>query len=48
MINIRSILKLKENEGLTLKKGKTTTYKTGWQVATEGVETTSPREAITQ
>jgi len=46
MINIRSILKLKENEGLTLKKGKATTYKTGWQVATEGVETTNPREAI--
>ena len=46
MINIRSILKLKENEGLTLKKGKATIYKTGWQVATEGVETTNPREAI--
>lgn len=46
MINIRSILKLKENEGLTLKKGKITTYKTGWQVATEGIETTNPREAI--
>ena len=46
MINIRSILKLKENEGLTLKKGKTKIYKTGWQVATEGIETTDPREAM--
>ena len=46
MINIRSILKLKNNDGLTLKNGKPTTYKTGWQVATEGVETKSAREAI--
>ena len=46
MINIRSILKLKENDGLTLKAGKIITYKTGWQVATEGIETTSAREAI--
>ena len=46
MINIRSILKLAENDGLTLKAGKPITYKTGWQVATEGVETTSAREAI--
>ena len=46
MINIRTILKLKENDGLTLKKGKMITYKTGYQVATEGIETTSPREAI--
>ena len=46
MINIRSILKPKENDGLTLKAGKIITYKTGWQVATEGIETTSAREAI--
>lgn len=46
MINIRSILKLKDNDGLTLKKGKAITYKTGYQVATEGIETTSAREAI--
>ena len=46
MINIRSILKLKDNEGLTLKNGKPTTYRTGWQVATDGIATTSPREAI--
>ena len=46
MINIRSIKKLRENDGLTLKAGKRITYKTGWQVATEGIETTDPREAI--
>lgn len=46
MINIRSILGLKDNDGLTLKGGKRITYKTGYQVATEGIETTSAREAI--
>lgn len=43
MINIRSIRKLKDNDGLTLKKGKIITYKTGWQVATEGIETRDAR-----
>lgn len=46
MINIRSILKLSNNDGLTLKKGKKITYKSGYQVATEGIATTDPREAI--
>ena len=46
MINIRTIRNLKENDGLTLKKGNRITYKTGWQVATEGIETKDPREAI--
>ena len=46
MPNIRSILKLKNNDGLTLKNGKPITYKTGYQVATEGIETTDPRQAI--
>ena len=46
MINIRSILKLKENDGLTLKNGNKINYKSGWQVATEGIETRDPREAI--
>lgn len=46
MINIRSILKLAENDGLTLKAGKPITYKSGWQVATEGVECHTAREAI--
>ena len=46
MINIRSILKLKNNDGLTLKNGKAIIYKSGWQVATEGIETKSAKEAI--
>lgn len=46
MINIRSILKLANNDGITLKGGKPITYKSGWQVATEGIETKNAREAI--
>lgn len=46
MINIRSILKLKNNDGLTLKHGTPITYKTGYQVATEGIECKTAREAI--
>ncbi len=46
MINIRTIRKLRNNDGLTLKKGKIITYKSGWQVATEGIETRDAREAI--
>ena len=48
MINIRTILKLKDNDGLTLKNGNAITYKTGYQVATEGIETRSARTAIIQ
>jgi len=46
MINIRTIRKLTNNDGLTLKKGRIITYKSGWQVATEGIETRDAREAI--
>lgn len=46
MINIRTIKKLKDDEGLTLKKGKVTTYKTGYQVAIYGIETLDPQIAI--
>lgn len=46
MINIRSIKKLLNNDGLTLKDGKKIIYKTGWQVATEGVEVKTAHEAI--
>ena len=46
MINIRSILKLAENDGMTLKNGNKITYKSGWQVATEGVKCKTAREAI--
>lgn len=46
MINIRSIRKLGNNDGLTLKMGKKVNYKSGWQVATEGVECKTAQEAI--
>lgn len=46
MINVRTLKKLKNNEGLTLKNGKCITYKSGWQVATEGFETTDIYEAM--
>lgn len=46
MINIRTIRKLADNDGLTLKKGVIITYKTGYQVATEGVECRTAEAAI--
>ena len=46
MINIRSIKKLQNNDGLTLKGGKPINYKSGWQVATEGVMCKDAREAM--
>ena len=46
MINIRTLKKIENNGGLTLKNGKPITYKTGWQVATEGIETKDMREAM--
>ena len=46
MINIRTLRKLTNNDGLTLKAGKPITYKTGYQVATEGIETKSQKEAM--
>lgn len=46
MINIRSIKKLVENDGLTLKKGQKIQYRSGYQVATEGIEAHTAREAI--
>lgn len=46
MINIRTIRKLQENDGLTLKKGHIITYKTGYQVADYGVEVKTAEDAI--
>lgn len=46
MINIRSIRKLQNNDGLTLKGGRAINYKSGWQVATEGIETVNINEVI--
>lgn len=39
MINIRTIRKLAENDGLTLKNGKIIRYKTGWQDAIKAIKT---------
>ena len=46
MINIRTIKKLINDDGLTLKNGKKIRYKSGWQVATEGVECATAAEAM--
>lgn len=46
MINVRTIRKLNNNDGLTLKNGKIITYKTGWQVADYGLEARTAEEAI--
>lgn len=46
MINIRTINKLNNNDGLTLRKGQPITYKSGYQVATEGIECHTARECI--
>ena len=46
MINIHTIRKLTNGDGFTLKCGKMIRYKSGWQVADYGIETTSAQEAI--
>lgn len=46
MINIRTLKRLGNNDGLTLKNGKPINYASGWQVATDGIETRSAREAM--
>lgn len=44
MLNM--IKELKNNDGLTLKKGISVSFKTGYQVATEGVECKTPEETV--
>lgn len=46
MINIRTLRKIEDNGGLTLRKGKVIVYKSGYQVATEGIETTDINQAM--
>ena len=46
MINIRTLKKLANNDGLTLKNGVAITYKSGWQVADFGEETTDIKKAM--
>ena len=45
-VTIEMLMELKNNDGMTLKGGRLITYKSGWQVATEGKETTSAVEAF--
>ena len=46
MINARTLKALKNNDGLTLKNGKKINYKSGYQVATDGVECKTFAEAM--
>lgn len=46
MIALNTLEALQENDGLTLKDGEPITYKSGWQVATEGVECRTAWEAL--
>jgi len=46
MINIRTLRKIADDGGLTLKNGQPITYKSGWQVATEGIETRDVHAAM--
>ena len=45
MMIITMLMNLNDNDGLTLKKGEPITYKTGWQVADYGMETSNVNEA---
>lgn len=47
MINIRTLKKLTDGQGLTLKGGAPITYKSGYQVADIGIETADIQAAIT-
>lgn len=43
-VNVRTIRKLTNNEGLTLRNGKIVEYRTGWQVGIMGIECQTPEE----
>ena len=43
-VNVRTIRKLSDNEGMTLRNGKIIQYKTGWQVGIRGVECKTAEE----
>ena len=46
MITMHALLALEENDRLTLKHSEAITSKSGWQVATEGVECVTPEDAM--
>ena len=43
-VNVRTIRKLSDNDGMTLRNGKIIQYKTGWQVGIHGVECKTAEE----
>ena len=45
-ITLKDLQNLKDNDGITLVNGTPITYKNGYQVATEGIETTDVNEAL--
>lgn len=45
-ITVATLKALSNNDGLTLKRFESITYKSGWQVATEGKETKSAKKAL--
>jgi len=46
MINVRTMRKLANNDGLTLKNGQIIIYKSGYQVADCGVQAATPEAAM--
>ena len=45
-ITLKDLQNLKDNDGITLVNGVLVTYTNGYQVATEGIETTDVNEAL--
>ena len=43
-INVRTIRKLTDNQGITLRNGKEVQYKTGWQGGIKGIEVKTAEE----
>ena len=46
MLKFKDLIAMQDNDGMTLKGHKPIEYKSGWQVATEGVETRNSKMAI--
>lgn len=46
MITVNEIISLENNDGMTLRNYQSINYKSGYQVATEGIETTNPYQVI--
>lgn len=44
--NIRTIRKIENHGGMTFRHGHIVTYKSGWQVAFDGIQTTDINEAV--